>query len=59
MVLTLVTLYDFSALAAEQNFDSATGPWQNLGAGGWMAAAALFLAGVRGLPGGAGRPARR
>jgi ABC-type branched-subunit amino acid transport system permease subunit len=48
-VLTLVTLYDFSGLAGQQNFDSATGPWQNLGAGGWMAAAALFLAGSGGL----------
>jgi ABC-type branched-subunit amino acid transport system permease subunit len=43
VVLTLVTLYDISALAAGQNFDSATGPWQNLGSGGWLAAAAFFL----------------
>jgi ABC-type branched-subunit amino acid transport system permease subunit len=48
-VLTLVTMYDFSALAGTQNFDSATGPWQNLGAGGWMAAAALFLAAAGGF----------
>jgi hypothetical protein len=27
VVLTLVTLYDMSALAAQQAFDSATGPW--------------------------------
>jgi ABC-type branched-subunit amino acid transport system permease subunit len=43
VVLTLVTLYDVSALAASENFDSATGPWQNLGSGGWLAAASLFL----------------
>jgi ABC-type branched-subunit amino acid transport system permease subunit len=49
VVLTLVTMYDFSGVAAHQNFDSATGPWQNLGAGGWMAAAALFLAAAGGF----------
>jgi ABC-type branched-subunit amino acid transport system permease subunit len=49
VVLTLVTLYDFSALAAQQAFDSATGPWQNLGTGGWLAAAALFLIGAGGF----------
>lgn len=43
VVLTLVSLYDFSSLAAAQNFDNATGPWQNLGSGGWLAAAAFFL----------------
>jgi ABC-type branched-subunit amino acid transport system permease subunit len=43
VVLTLVTLYDISALAARQAFDSATGPWQNLGSGGWLAGAAFFL----------------
>jgi ABC-type branched-subunit amino acid transport system permease subunit len=43
VVLTLVTLYDISALAAGQAFDSATGPWQNLGSGGWLAGAAFFL----------------
>jgi ABC-type branched-subunit amino acid transport system permease subunit len=48
VVLTLVTLYDLSALAALQHFDSATGPWQNLGSGGWLACAALFLLGAGG-----------
>jgi ABC-type branched-subunit amino acid transport system permease subunit len=55
VVLTLVTLYDISALGAAQAFDSATGPWQNLGDGGWMAAAAFFLlagAGFQCLTGG-------
>jgi len=46
IVLTLITMYDFTKLAADQQFDAATGPWQNLGAGGWMACAAfLILAG--------------
>jgi ABC-type branched-subunit amino acid transport system permease subunit len=49
VVLTLITLYDISALAAGQNFDGATGPWQNLGSGGWLAAAALFLIGSGGF----------
>jgi ABC-type branched-subunit amino acid transport system permease subunit len=43
LVLTLVTLYDVSSVGASQNFDSATGPWQNLGSGGWLACAAFFL----------------
>ena len=43
VILTLVTLYDISALAAAQNVDNATGPWQNLGAGGWLACIAFFL----------------
>jgi ABC-type branched-subunit amino acid transport system permease subunit len=47
-VLTLVTLYDISKLGAHDKVDSATGPWQNLGAGGWMACAGLFLLGAAG-----------
>ncbi|MDQ6686114.1 MAG: branched-chain amino acid ABC transporter permease, partial [Actinomycetota bacterium] len=42
-VLTLYVLHQFSALAATKGFDGATGPWQNLGTGGWLAAAALTL----------------
>ncbi|MEO9238223.1 MAG: branched-chain amino acid ABC transporter permease, partial [Jatrophihabitantaceae bacterium] len=49
VILTLVTIYDVSDLAAQQGVDGATGPWQNLGAGGWLAAAALFLLGAGGF----------
>ena len=31
-----------------QNFDGATGPWQNLGVGGWLVLAGLFLIGAAG-----------
>ncbi|MFN2518137.1 MAG: branched-chain amino acid ABC transporter permease [Jatrophihabitantaceae bacterium] len=40
---TLVTLYKMSALAAGLNVDSATGPWQNLGVGGWLTCIAFSL----------------
>lgn len=43
IVLTLTTMYDFSQLAAQQNVDFASGPWQNLGSGGWLAGLAFFL----------------
>ncbi|MDQ2756495.1 MAG: hypothetical protein M3Y71_08015 [Actinomycetota bacterium] len=43
LILTLLTLYSFSKLAAGSSFDGATGPWQNLGTGGWFAAAAFSL----------------
>ncbi|MCW2526405.1 MAG: branched-chain amino acid transporter permease [Pseudonocardiales bacterium] len=49
-VLSLVTIYDISKVGADShNFDGATGPWQNLGAGGWMATGALFLIGAGGF----------
>ncbi|MDQ1493679.1 MAG: branched-chain amino acid transport system permease protein [Actinomycetota bacterium] len=48
-VLTLVTLYEISKLGAAAKVDGATGPWQNLGAGGWMACAGLFLLGAAGF----------
>jgi ABC-type branched-subunit amino acid transport system permease subunit len=48
-VLTLVTLYDISKLGAKTKFDGATGAWQNLGAGGFMACAGLFLVGAAGF----------
>jgi ABC-type branched-subunit amino acid transport system permease subunit len=48
VVITVVTLYDISALGASKAVDGADGPWQNLGAGGWMACAALFLIGAGG-----------
>jgi ABC-type branched-subunit amino acid transport system permease subunit len=45
LVLTLITLYKMSDLAAGLHVDSATGPWQNLGAGGWLACIAFsFIA---------------
>ncbi|CAN5408624.1 hypothetical protein BH10ACT8_BH10ACT8_07860 [soil metagenome] len=47
VVLTLITLYDTSSLAASAGVDSASGPWQNLGSGGWLACIAFsFLAGA-------------
>ncbi|HEY5050631.1 MAG TPA: hypothetical protein VII50_06995, partial [Acidothermaceae bacterium] len=48
-ILTLVTLYEISKLGAHDKVDAATGPWQNLGAGGWMASAGLFLLGAAGF----------
>jgi ABC-type branched-subunit amino acid transport system permease subunit len=42
-VLTLYTIYDLSNTAASLHVDSATGPWQNLGTGGWITSAAFFL----------------
>jgi ABC-type branched-subunit amino acid transport system permease subunit len=45
VVLTLLTLYDISDVGAQLKVDSATGPWQNLGVGGWMASGGLFLIG--------------
>lgn len=38
-----------SKLGAHDKVDAATGPWQNLGAGGWMASAGLFLLGAAGF----------
>lgn len=43
LVLTLLTIYSFSKLAGDSRFDGASGPWQNLGTGGWFAAAAFSL----------------
>jgi ABC-type branched-subunit amino acid transport system permease subunit len=49
LTLTLLTLFEMSKLGAKDNVDAATGPWQNLGAGGWMACAGLFLLGAAGF----------
>ncbi len=49
VLITLLTLYDISDLGASKGVDGASGPWQNLGAGGWMACAALFLIGAGGF----------
>lgn len=55
-VVTLVVMHDYSDVAAKfrsngstTGFDSATGPWQNLGTGGWMTAGGFFLLGAAGL----------
>jgi ABC-type branched-subunit amino acid transport system permease subunit len=48
-ILSLVTIHGMSAVGAETKFDGATGPWQNLGAGGWMATGGLFLVGAAGF----------
>jgi ABC-type branched-subunit amino acid transport system permease subunit len=48
LVLTLVTLYNLSDLAGSKGSDQASGPWQNLGAGGWLACAAFFILGAAG-----------
>jgi ABC-type branched-subunit amino acid transport system permease subunit len=57
VILTLVTIYDVSDIGAQYAKDAATGPWQDLGAGGWMAAGAFlllagagFMAATTGLP---------
>ena len=43
MLLTVITLYDISKIGAANNVDAATGPWQNLGSGGWLACMGLSL----------------
>ncbi len=48
-ILTLLTLFEMSKLGAHDKVDAATGPWQNLGAGGWMACGGLFLLGAAGF----------
>jgi ABC-type branched-subunit amino acid transport system permease subunit len=43
VVLTLITLYDISDVGAQLKVDASTGPWQNLGSGGWLACLGLSL----------------
>ena len=43
VVLTVITLYDISKIGAANKVDAATGPWQNLGSGGWLACMGLSL----------------
>ncbi|MGX7680353.1 branched-chain amino acid ABC transporter permease [Jatrophihabitans sp. DSM 45814] len=43
LILTLIAMYDLTDLAASAGRDGATGPWQNLGSGAWMACTAFFL----------------
>jgi ABC-type branched-subunit amino acid transport system permease subunit len=49
VIVTLVTVYDVSKVGAQHHVDAATGPWQNLGAGGWLACIGLFCIGAGGL----------
>lgn len=59
LVITLNTMYAVSALGATKNLDQATGPWQNLGTGGWMTCGAFFLlAGAGVIAGTSGRMAK-
>lgn len=43
LFLTLNTMFLFSSAGAVLKVDQATGPWQNLGTGGWMTSASMFL----------------
>ncbi len=49
VLLTLITLYDISNLGGQQHYQGASGPWQNLGTGGWLAGGAFFLLGAGGF----------
>jgi ABC-type branched-subunit amino acid transport system permease subunit len=49
VILSLVTIYDVSKVGAQNHVDAATGPWQNLGAGGWLACIAFFCIGAGGF----------
>lgn len=43
LVLTLVVLHDFTAVAADAGFDGVSKPWKNLGVGGWLMCAVFTL----------------
>ncbi len=49
VVLTLITLYGISKIGADNNVDFATGPWQNLGSGGWLACLGFSLVATAGV----------
>ena len=49
VVLTLITLYGISKIGADNNVDSAIGPWQNLGSGGWLACLGFSLLATAGV----------
>ncbi len=36
VLLTLMSLYDFTAVAADAGFPGSSKPWKNLGVGGWL-----------------------
>lgn len=48
VVLTLMTMYDISDIGAQNNVDAATGPWQNLAPGGWLACIGFSFLAVSG-----------
>ena len=48
VLLTLFTMYLASSLGGKLAIDAATGPWQNLGTGGWMTSGAFLLLGGAG-----------
>jgi ABC-type branched-subunit amino acid transport system permease subunit len=43
VILTLVVLHDFTAVAAAAAFDGASKPWKNLGVGGWLLCASFTM----------------
>lgn len=43
VVLTLVAIHDFTAVAAGVGFDGASKPWKNLGVGGWLLCAVFTM----------------
>jgi ABC-type branched-subunit amino acid transport system permease subunit len=55
VVLTLVSIYDLSSVAGARHVDAATGPWQNLGSGGWLACIAFSFVAAGGYLTAAGR----
>jgi ABC-type branched-subunit amino acid transport system permease subunit len=48
IVLTLVVMHDFTAVAGKVGFDGVTKAWKNTGVGGWMLCASLTLLGGAG-----------
>jgi ABC-type branched-subunit amino acid transport system permease subunit len=46
---TGLTIYQMSAIGARRGADGATGPWQNLGTGGWLAALGFTLIAIAAL----------
>lgn len=49
VVLTLITLYGTSKIGADNHVDSASGPWDNLGSGGWLACLGFSLIATAGV----------
>jgi len=48
ILATLYTLYEMTSAAARAHDSGITGPWQNLGSGGWLLSIALFSIGAGG-----------
>lgn len=49
ILLTLLAMQNFTAVAAKSGFDGATGSFENTGTGGWMLCASLTLAAGAGV----------